>query len=163
MTSKGLIAILASMAVALAIALPAAFGASKATVVNVTAGKPSELKFTLSKKTAAKGVVTFKVTNRGALEHDFKIAGKVTKKLKPGTTATLKVTFKRRQVPVPVHGPGPRRRGNEGRLRRQVIARRRVRRPRRRTRAGQRTRDAIQPAVCARSPPGSTRSGGSSR
>jgi short-subunit dehydrogenase len=41
MTSKGLIAILASMAVALAIALPAAFGASKATVVNVTAGKPS--------------------------------------------------------------------------------------------------------------------------
>jgi uncharacterized cupredoxin-like copper-binding protein len=93
MTSKGLIAILAGTAVVLAIALPAAFGASKATVVGVTAGKPSELKFTLSKKTAAKGVVTFKVTNKGALEHDFKIDGKVTKKLKPGTTATLRVTF----------------------------------------------------------------------
>jgi uncharacterized cupredoxin-like copper-binding protein len=94
MTSKGLIAIGASIAVALAIALPVASGASKATVVKVTAGKPSELKFTLSKKASAKGVVTFKVTNRGALEHDFKIAGKVTKKLKPGTTATLKVIFK---------------------------------------------------------------------
>jgi uncharacterized cupredoxin-like copper-binding protein len=95
MTSKGLIAIGASMVVALAIALPVASGASKATVVKVTAGKPSELKFTLSKKASAKGVVTFKVTNRGALEHDFKIAGKVTKKLKPGMTATLKVTFKK--------------------------------------------------------------------
>jgi hypothetical protein len=81
MTSKGLIAILASMAVALAIALPVAAGASQATVVNVTAGKPSELRFTLSKKASAKGVVTFKVTNKGALEHDFKISGKVTKKL----------------------------------------------------------------------------------
>jgi len=95
MTSKGLIAILASMAVALAIALPVAAGASQATVVNVTAGKPSELRFTLSKKASAKGVVTFKVTNKGALEHDFKISGKVTRKLKPGTTATLKVVFKK--------------------------------------------------------------------
>src|SRR6476619_1317733 len=84
MTSKGLIAIL----------LPVAAGASQATVVNVTAGKPSELRFTLSKKASAKGVVTFKVTNKGALEHDFKISGKVTRKLKPGTTATLKVVFK---------------------------------------------------------------------
>ena len=95
MTSKGLIAILASMAVALAVALPVAAGASKATVVKVTAGKPSELKFTLSKKSSAKGVVSFKVTNKGALEHDFKISGKVTKKLKPGTTATLRITFKK--------------------------------------------------------------------
>ena len=95
MTSKGLIATLASVAVALAIALPVAAGASKATVVKVTAGKPSELKFTLSKKSSAKGVVSFKVTNKGALEHDFKISGKVTKKLKPGTTATLRITFKK--------------------------------------------------------------------
>ncbi len=94
MTSKGLIAILASGVAALAIALPAAFGASKASIVNVTAGKPSELSFTLSKKAAAKGIVTFRVTNRGKAEHDFKIGGKVTKKLKPGTTATLTVTLK---------------------------------------------------------------------
>ncbi len=95
MTSKGLIAVLGSIAVTLAFALPAASGASSATVVKVTAGKPAELRFTLSKKVSAKGVVAFRVTNRGALEHDFKIAGKVTKKLKPGTTATLTVTFKK--------------------------------------------------------------------
>ena len=60
----------------------------------VTAGKPSELKFTLSKKTIAKGVTTFKVTNKGKLDHDFKIAGKKTVMLKAGKTATLKVTLK---------------------------------------------------------------------
>ena len=106
MTSKGLIAIGASIAVALTVALPVAAAASKATVVNVTAGKPSELKFTLSKKSSAKGVVTFKVTNRGALEHDFKIAGKVTKKLKPGKTATLTVTLKAGKFPYLCTLPG---------------------------------------------------------
>lgn len=94
MSRKGLIAVLGGMAVALAIALPAS-GASTATTVNVTAGKPMELRFTLSKKSVAKGAVTFKVTNKGALEHDFKIGGKVTKKLEPGQTVTLKVTFKK--------------------------------------------------------------------
>ena len=95
MTSKGLIALAATAALALGLALPVAFGASRASTVNVTAGKPSELKFALSKKSSAKGVVTFRVVNKGSLEHDFKIDGKVTKKLKPGATATLKVTFKK--------------------------------------------------------------------
>jgi uncharacterized cupredoxin-like copper-binding protein len=93
MRGKGLAAAMASMAVALAIGSTTAAAASTATSVNVTAGKPSELRFTLSKKSATKGAVTFKVTNKGTLEHDFKIAGKVTKKLKPGATATLKVSF----------------------------------------------------------------------
>ena len=93
MSSKGLIAIVVSAAAGL-IALPA-YGAPTATTVDVTAGKPSELRFTLSKKTVAKGVVTFKVANRGKLEHDFRIAGKKTAKLKPGKTATLKVTLKK--------------------------------------------------------------------
>jgi uncharacterized cupredoxin-like copper-binding protein len=66
-----------------------------ATNVTVTAGKPSELKFTLSKKSVAKGAVTFKVTNRGALTHDFRIAGKKTKLLRKGQSATLKVTLAR--------------------------------------------------------------------
>jgi uncharacterized cupredoxin-like copper-binding protein len=109
MTSKGLMAVLASAAVALAIALPASGGPS-ATVVSVTAGKPSELKFTVSKKTVTKGKVTFKVTNRGALEHDFKIGGKATPKLKPGKTATLTVTLKKGKAPylctVPGHAAG---------------------------------------------------------
>lgn len=94
MSRKGLIGVLASTAAVLAFALPAS-GAPTASVVTVTAGKPMELRFILSKKSVAKGTVTFKVTNKGVLEHDFKIDGKVTKKLKPGQTATLKVTFKK--------------------------------------------------------------------
>jgi uncharacterized cupredoxin-like copper-binding protein len=94
MTSKGLIAILASAAVALVIALPAS-ARSSTPVIAVTAGKPSELKFTLSRKSVANGKVTFKVTNKGALEHDFKIGGKVTPKIKPGKTVSLTVTLKK--------------------------------------------------------------------
>lgn len=77
----------------LALALPA-FATTSATGVAVTAGKPAEFRFTLSKKTVAKGVVTFTVTNRGKLTHDFKIAGRKTVTLKPGKKATLKVTLK---------------------------------------------------------------------
>ena len=90
-----------SVAVAVAVAASAAFAAvasgsslgQSASTVTVTAGKPSELAFTLSKKTAAKGVVTFTVTNKGKLSHDFKIAGKKTALIKPGKTTPLKVTF----------------------------------------------------------------------
>jgi uncharacterized cupredoxin-like copper-binding protein len=71
----------------------AALGSSSKTAVAVTAGKPVELSFKLSKKAAVKGVVSFKVTNKGALAHDFKIAGKKTALVKPGKTATLRVTI----------------------------------------------------------------------
>ena len=70
-----------------------AFGSSDATTVTVTAGKPSEFKYTLSKKTIVKGVTTFKVTNKGTINHNFKIAGKKTVSLKAGKATTLKVTF----------------------------------------------------------------------
>ena len=78
------------------VAAVSAFGgsnASSATTVNVTAGKPSEFHFILSKKTIVKGRTTFKVTNKGTIEHNFRIAGKKTVLIKPGKTATLKVTF----------------------------------------------------------------------
>jgi len=65
------------------------------TTVAVTAGKPSEFRFTLSKRTVAKGAVTFKVANRGKVAHDFKIAGKKTKSLTAGKTATLRATFRK--------------------------------------------------------------------
>jgi uncharacterized cupredoxin-like copper-binding protein len=65
----------------------------QATADTVTAGKPSELRFTLSKRSVAKGKVSFTVTNRGKLKHDFKIAGKKTPVLAPGKRATLSVTF----------------------------------------------------------------------
>jgi uncharacterized cupredoxin-like copper-binding protein len=65
------------------------------TNVAVTAGKPSEFRFTLSKRTVAKGAVTFKVANRGKVAHDFKILGKKTKRLAVGKTATLRATFRK--------------------------------------------------------------------
>jgi uncharacterized cupredoxin-like copper-binding protein len=76
-------------------ALPATAhrAAAKATVVTVTAGKPTEFRFTLSTKTVKHGAVTFKVTGGGALPHDFKINGKATKLLSQGQTQSLTVTF----------------------------------------------------------------------
>ncbi len=71
----------------------AALARPGATTVTVVAGKPSELRFTLSKKSLPKGQATFAVTNKGVLEHDFKIAGKKTRLIKRGKKVTLKVTF----------------------------------------------------------------------
>ena len=67
--------------------------ALKITTIAVTAGKPTEFGFKLSKLKAPKGIVIFKVTNAGAIPHDFKIAGKKTKTLNAGQSATLRVTI----------------------------------------------------------------------
>jgi uncharacterized cupredoxin-like copper-binding protein len=90
----GLFALVAAAA-ALAWALPAGArsDARRTTAVTVTAGKPSEFRFTLSKKTVPHGTVTFTVTNKGTIPHDFKIAGKKTKLLTPGSSAKLTVKF----------------------------------------------------------------------
>ena len=77
------------------VAAMSAFGSAHATTVAVTAGKPAEFRFTLSKKTVARGATTFKVTNKGSLDHDFKIAGKKTATLKKGKSGTITVTFKK--------------------------------------------------------------------
>jgi uncharacterized cupredoxin-like copper-binding protein len=61
--------------------------------VNVAA---SEFKFVLSKKSARRGIVIFKVTNVGAVQHDFQISGRKTKMLSHGQSATLRVTFLRK-------------------------------------------------------------------
>jgi len=58
--------------------------------VKVTA---KDLSFTLSAKSAKRGVVVFKVTNSGALQHDFQIKGRKTKLLSHGQSATLRITF----------------------------------------------------------------------
>jgi uncharacterized cupredoxin-like copper-binding protein len=72
--------------------------------VTVTAGKPSEFKFTLSPSTAKRGIIVFKITNRGALTHDFKLCSKASSSLansctgrssgmiSPGKSATLRVS-----------------------------------------------------------------------
>ena len=105
---KGSALVVLIAAVSLVAAVSAFGGPSSAaaTTVTVTLGKPSEFKFTLSKKTVAKGVTTFKVTNKGAISHDFKIAGKKTPSLKTGKAATLKVTFRRRaSTPTSARSP----------------------------------------------------------
>lgn len=68
----------------------------------------SEFKFVLSKKTAKRGIVAFRVTNVGAIKHDFKISGRKTRLLSHGQSATLRVTFLRKghytyQCTVPGH------------------------------------------------------------
>jgi uncharacterized cupredoxin-like copper-binding protein len=53
-----------------------------------------EFSYTLSKKTVPVGTtVTFNVVNKGKIAHNFFIAGKVTKMLKPGQSAKLVVKF----------------------------------------------------------------------
>ena len=69
---------------------------TKSTSVKVAA---SEFKFVLSTKTAKAGAVSFVVTNKGKLAHDFKIAGKKTALIKPGKSATLTVTLKKGSYP----------------------------------------------------------------
>ena len=52
-----------------------------------------EFKFVLSSKTAKRGIVIFKVTNVGALQHDFKIKGRKTPLLSHGKSTTLRISF----------------------------------------------------------------------
>lgn len=94
---KGSALVVLIATVSLVVAVSAFGGASStaATTVAVTAGKPAEFRFTLSKKTIVKGATTFKVTNKGSLSHDFKIAGKKTPTIRAAKLSTLKVTFKK--------------------------------------------------------------------
>jgi uncharacterized cupredoxin-like copper-binding protein len=65
-----------------------------ATTIQVKGG---EFFFRLSKKSIAKpGKVTFVFKNVGHVQHDLKINRKVTPLLRPGKTARLVVTFKKK-------------------------------------------------------------------
>jgi uncharacterized cupredoxin-like copper-binding protein len=88
-----LVAVLAVAAVSV-FTVVAYAGSTHATAATITV-KASEFKFVLSKKSAPHGKVTFKVTNKGHVSHDFKINGKKTKLLSPGKSATLVVTLKK--------------------------------------------------------------------
>ena len=89
---------IASLVAVLAVAAVSVFtvvayaGQNHATATTITV-KATEFKFTLSKKSAPHGKVTFKVTNKGHVKHDFKINGKKTPLLAPGKTAKLTVRF----------------------------------------------------------------------
>jgi uncharacterized cupredoxin-like copper-binding protein len=100
----------------------AAHTAARATTVSVTAGKPSEFKFKLSKTKVPAGKVTFSVTNGGSIMHSFKVcssnkggtanacAGTGTKILSPKAKATLTLTLSKGKheylCTVPGHAAG---------------------------------------------------------
>ena len=63
------------------------------TRVNVAA---SEFKFVLSKRTARRGVVIFRITNVGKIKHDFAIKLRKTRLLAHGQSAILRVVFLRK-------------------------------------------------------------------
>jgi uncharacterized cupredoxin-like copper-binding protein len=90
---------LAAVAIAMLALLPVASAGAGlqaragATTIQVT-GK--EFSFKLSANSIAKpGTVTFNFKNAGSIDHDFKIAGKKTPRVKPGKSARLVVTFKK--------------------------------------------------------------------
>jgi uncharacterized cupredoxin-like copper-binding protein len=104
---------------AVGVAIPAsAHQASSAasSTVTVTAGKPSEYKFTLSASSVKAGSTTFKVTNKGKIPHDFKIGGKTTPLLKTGQSGSITVTLKKGSAPYLCTVPGHAAAGMKGTL-----------------------------------------------
>jgi nitrite reductase (NO-forming) len=93
MTKKISVLVLGVVTAAMLWALPAS-ATQKATTVTVTEGTP-EFAIKVSTKSVKAGVVTFKVTNKGNLPHDFKIGNKKTPLLQSGKSATIKVTLKK--------------------------------------------------------------------
>ena len=83
--------------------------------INVAA---SEFKFKLSKTTVKHGKVTFKVTNKGAIQHDFKINGKKTPLISPGARLRPSSSLLKRLASTRIYAPcsATPRRGMEGTL-----------------------------------------------
>jgi len=91
------------------VAAPARSTTPRGSTIGVTLGDPLELSIKLSKTSMVPaGTITFEVTNRGLIPHDFKLctkpvakaaaatnscAGKKTARLKPGQAATLTITL----------------------------------------------------------------------
>jgi uncharacterized cupredoxin-like copper-binding protein len=86
----GIVSVVAAPSVGDATVLPSARAAT--VVVNVTA---VEYKFTLSTKRAGRGKVTFRLKNKGALVHDFKINGVTSSLIAPGGSASITVKFRK--------------------------------------------------------------------
>jgi uncharacterized cupredoxin-like copper-binding protein len=99
LTRTMIVSVFAASVVALGIPAQApalartAHRAALVTKINVTA---VSFGFILSKKTAKRGIVIFKVTNIDRVKHDFSIKGRKTRKLSHGQSATLRVTFLRK-------------------------------------------------------------------
>ncbi len=100
-----LLALAAASATVTLLAVAQFAGAStNSTTVKVTA--KDTLRFVLSRNKAPHGKTIFKVTNKGRIKHDFKIAGKKTKLLGHNQTATLTVRLKKGKHPYSCTVPG---------------------------------------------------------
>ena len=92
---------------ALVVAPSALAGAGSKTLVSnvtVTAGKPAEFKFIVKPSAVKRGVIVFKITNKGALPHDFTLCsksgsslanscrGRSSGQISPGQSKTLRVS-----------------------------------------------------------------------
>lgn len=107
MSVRRLMAAFAALAVLVGIGASSVLAArsqTQATTVKVSA--LDTLRFTLSKKSARHGKVTFVVTNKGSLMHDFSIAGKKTKLLGKNKSQSLTVTIKKGKNPYKCTVPG---------------------------------------------------------
>jgi uncharacterized cupredoxin-like copper-binding protein len=83
------------------------------TAVTVTA---TEFHFKLSKTSVPHGSVTFTVTNKGHVGHDFKIGGKKTALISPGKSGKLTVTLKKGKAAYLCTVPGHAAAGMKGSL-----------------------------------------------
>ena len=83
------------------------------TAVTVTA---TEFHFKLSKTSVPHGSVTFTVTNKGHVGHDFKIGGKKTPLISPGKSAKLTVALKKGKAAYLCTVPGHAAAGMKGSL-----------------------------------------------
>jgi uncharacterized cupredoxin-like copper-binding protein len=100
---------------ALVAAAPVTARPTAATAATVTVTM-KEFKFVLSKKTVPHGTVTFRLVNKGKLDHDFKIAGKKSKLIKPGRSGKLIVTLKKGRLAYLCTVPGHAAAGMKGKL-----------------------------------------------
>ena len=89
---RPLVALVALVAALALVGGGAAQAMAKAKTTNVTVGM-YEMRFVLSKKAVPRGKVVFKVTNKGRIPHDFKIAGKKIPVIGSGKSRTLTINF----------------------------------------------------------------------
>jgi uncharacterized cupredoxin-like copper-binding protein len=107
MSARRLMAAFAALAVLVGIGASSVFAAhSQTQAATVKVSALDTLRFTLSKKIAPHGKVSFVVTNKGSLKHDFWIAGKKTPLLGKNKSATLTVTLKKGKYPYKCTVPG---------------------------------------------------------
>ena len=113
---KGLISLAAVFAVAATtvFAVVAYAGSQSALKTTVKVTAKDSFRFTLSRTSAPHGKVSFVVTNKGRLMHDFAIAGKKTKLLGHNKTATLTVTLSKGKHSYKCTVPGHAQAGMKG-------------------------------------------------